>query len=79
MLPRLGDLKGVEIEVISKPRAEYQGERYRISGLPPAPAVMLDDEIVAQGRPIAEEQLRGLIAVKQGVKPRTVQKAEAFK
>ena len=65
--PRLGDLKGVEIELISKSRTEYQGERYRLSGLPPAPAVMLDDEVVAQGRPIAEEQLRELIAARQKV------------
>lgn len=67
MLPRLGGLDGVEIEVISKPRAEYQGELYRRSGFPPAPAVMLDDEVVVQGGPITEERLCDLIAARQGV------------
>lgn len=65
MLPRLGDLKEVEIEAVSKPRAEYQTERYRLSGLPPAPAVMLDEEVVAQGGPVTEERLRELIAAKR--------------
>lgn len=65
MLPRLGDLKEVEIEVVSKPRTEYQTERYRLSGLPPAPAVMLDEEVVAQGGPVTEESLRELIVARR--------------
>lgn len=67
MLPRLGCLNGVEIEVVSKPRAEYQDEQYQQSGLPPAPAVMLDGEVVVQGVPINEERLRDLIANRQSV------------
>lgn len=50
--------------MVSKPRAEYQTERYRLSGLPPAPAVMLGEEVVAQGGPVTEERLRELIAAK---------------
>lgn len=65
MLPRLGGMSGVEVEAVSKPREEFQGEVYRQSGLPPAPAVMIDDEVVVQGGPITEERLRELIAVRQ--------------
>lgn len=65
MLPRLGDMDGLEIEVVSKPREEFQSEHYRQGGLPLAPAVMIDDEVVVQGGPIAEERLRELIAVRQ--------------
>lgn len=65
MLPRLGDLNEVEVEVVSKTRAEYKDEQYRRSGLPLAPAVMLDDEMVSQGGPIDEVGLRDLIATRQ--------------
>lgn len=67
MLPRLGGLNGVEVEVVSKTRAEYQNEQYQRSGLPPAPAVMINDEVVVQGGPIDEERLRDLIANRQSV------------
>jgi len=67
MLPRLGDLNEVDVESVSKTRAEYQDEEYRRSGLPLAPAVMLDDEVVAQGGPIDEMRLRDLIAKRQSV------------
>jgi len=67
MWSRLDDLKGVEIEVVSKPRAEYQSERHRLSGLPSAPTVMIDEEVVVQGKLIGEERLRKLIAIQQSV------------
>jgi hypothetical protein len=67
MVSRLGDLKGVEIEVVSKPRAEYQCEHHRLSGLPSAPAVMINEEVVVQGKKIGEQRLRELIAIQQSV------------
>ncbi len=41
MLPRLGEKYDLEVEVISKPRAEYQTAEYLKLGLPPAAAAMV--------------------------------------
>jgi len=65
MLSGLDSMDGVEIEVISKTRGEFKSEAYRQNGLPPAPALMLDDEVVVQGGPITEEKLRELVAARQ--------------
>jgi len=43
----------VEIETISKPRQEYRTEEYARLGLPPAPAIMVGDELVVQGYDVA--------------------------
>ena len=49
MMPRLGAKYPVEIEVTSKPKAEYHTDEYFELGLPVAPAVMVADEIVVEG------------------------------
>ena len=56
MLPRLGEKYDIEVETISKPRAEYQTDEYLKLGLPPAPAAMVDDEVVVQGPTNISEQ-----------------------
>ena len=63
MIPRLGKKYGIEIEVISKPRAEYQSGEYITSGLPKAPAIMLGDRVIVAGRDISEHELE--IAINQ--------------
>lgn len=60
-MPRLGGQYGFEVEIISKPRAEYQGEEYLKFGLPPAPAVMVGDVVVLQGPDITKEKLEAAI------------------
>ncbi len=62
MLPRLGGIEGVKIEITSLPREEYRTENYRRSELPAAPAMMIDDEVVTQGADFEEDQLKALIA-----------------
>jgi hypothetical protein len=57
MLPGLGDKYNLEIEIISKTRDAYRSEEYLATGLPAAPALMLADEILVQGRPISEDSL----------------------
>jgi len=52
MLPRLGDKYEVEIEVTSKPRAEYSTDEYFVLDLPMAPAVMVGDEIITEGKDV---------------------------
>lgn len=61
MMPRLGTKYGIEIEVTSKPRAEYQTDEYFELELPTAPAVMVADEILAEGSDVLEEKLEACI------------------
>jgi hypothetical protein len=49
MMPRLGNRFPIEIEVTSKPVADYQTDAYFELDLPAAPAVMVGDEIVVEG------------------------------
>lgn len=62
MMPRLGDkYTDIEIEVISKPIAEYQTDEYFELDLPVAPAVMVGDEIVVEGSNVAQEKVESVI------------------
>ena len=48
-MPSLGTKYPIDIEVISKPKAEYMTDAYFELDLPVAPAVMVADEIVVEG------------------------------
>ena len=62
MLPRLGEkYKDIEIEVMSKPVAEYQNDEYFELELPVAPAVMVADEIVVEGANISQDKVEKVI------------------
>ncbi|MBI4774049.1 MAG: hypothetical protein HY788_07705 [Deltaproteobacteria bacterium] len=61
MMPRLGEKYDVEIESISKPRAEYMTDEYFELDLPAAPAVMVGDEIVVEGADVSEYELEATI------------------
>jgi hypothetical protein len=67
MMPRLGEKYDIEIETISKPRAEYTTSEYLESGWPKAPAIMVGDEIVVQGADISKENLESLICKHLGL------------
>jgi len=60
-MPRLGSKYEIEIEVISKPRAEYNTDEYFALDLPAAPAVMVGDEILAEGKDIDDHTLEAAI------------------
>ncbi len=60
-MPRLGSTYKIEIEVISKPKAEYQTEEYFELNLPTAPAVMVGDEIVVEGADVSDDKLEAVI------------------
>lgn len=60
-MPRLGEKYEMEVEEISQSREEYQSEAYKASGLPPAPAVMVEEEVAAQGPEISEEKLEAVL------------------
>ena len=61
MMPGLGSRYDIDIEVTSKPKANYQSEEYSKSGLPKAPAIMIDGEIIVAGKDIGEEELETII------------------
>jgi len=68
-MPRLGEKYEMETETFSRSREEYQSEAYRAAGLPPAPAVMVEDEVAAQGPEITAEKLEAAIRRHLGLPP----------
>jgi hypothetical protein len=69
MMPSLGRKYSVEIETISKPKAEYLTDEYFALDLPAAPAVMVGEEIVVEGSDVAEEDLEAVICRHLGLPP----------
>lgn len=61
MMPRLGATYSVDIDVTSKPKAEYQTDDYFDLDLPVAPAVMVGDEVVVEGADIDEHAVEACI------------------
>ena len=61
MVPRLGQKYAFEVEVISKPIADYQTDEYFELDLPAAPAIMVGEEIVVEGGDVAEDKLEAVI------------------
>jgi hypothetical protein len=67
MMPRLGVKYRVEIEIVSKPKAEYQTDAYFELDLPVAPAVMVGDEIVVEGADVSEQEVEACICRNLGL------------
>ena len=57
MLPRMEEKYALKIETVSKTRDAYRTAEYQATGLPIAPAVLLNDELLVQGAPISEKEL----------------------
>jgi hypothetical protein len=74
MMPRLGQKYEIELETVSKPKAEYQTDEYFELDLPVAPAVMVGEEIVVEGTDVAEEKLEAVICQHLGLPPPEQQK-----
>jgi len=73
-MPRLGQKYKLEIETISKPKAEYQTDEYFELDLPVAPAVMVDEEIVVEGSDVSEDKLETVICKHLGLPPPEAEK-----
>jgi hypothetical protein len=69
-MPRLGQKYAIEIETIAKSREAYQAEAYVASGLPAAPAVLVENEIAAQGPSILDGGVEAVIRRHLGLPPR---------
>jgi uncharacterized OsmC-like protein len=74
MMPRLGQKYDIEVEVTSKPIAEYNTDEYFELELPVAPAIMVDNEIVVEGSDVSEEKLENAIRAKLGLEPIVAEK-----
>ncbi len=68
-MPRLGEKYEMDVETIAKSREAYQSQAYKASGWPAAPAVMVGDEIAAQGPEISEEKIEAIIRRHLGLAP----------
>lgn len=67
-MPRLGNkYQDIEIEVTSKPIAEYQNDDYFALDLPVAPAVMVGDEIVVEGTNVGQDKVEQVICRHLGI------------
>ena len=78
MMPRLGAKYDIEIETISKPRADYNTDEYSELGLPVAPAVMVDEEVVAEGSDVSDDDLESVICNQLGLPPPEPKKKGIF-
>lgn len=67
MMPRLGKKYDIAIEVICKPRKEYQSDAYFELDLPVAPAVMVNEEIVVEGAYVSEQEIETCIRRHMGL------------
>jgi hypothetical protein len=67
MMPRLGKKYEIEIEVTSKPIAQYQTDEYFELDLPVAPAVMVGDEIVVEGANVDADKVEAAIRRHLGI------------
>ncbi len=69
MSSRLGAEYPIEIETMSKPRAEYQTDEYMELDLPRAPAIMVGDEVLVEGSDVTEEKVVAEIRKQLGMPP----------
>jgi hypothetical protein len=67
MMPRLGTRYPVEIDITSKPKAEYLTDEYFELDLPAAPAVMVGDEIVVEGADVSDHEVEVRICRQLGL------------
>jgi hypothetical protein len=75
MMPRLGEkYQDIEIEVTSKPNAEYQTDEYFELDLPTAPAVMVAEEIVVEGSNVSQDKVEAVICRHLGLPEPELQK-----
>ena len=61
MLSGVREKFNLEIEIISKSRDAYRAAPYQATGLPVAPAIMLENEVVVRGAQICVESLEAAI------------------
>lgn len=79
MIPVLGQKYDIEIEVTSKPKAEYHTDEYFELDLPVAPAIMVGDEIVVEGSDIDQFEVESAICRQLNLPPPQPEEKGFFK
>jgi hypothetical protein len=67
MMPRLGEKYDIEMEITSKPKPEYLTEEYFALDLPVAPAIMVGEEIVTEGKDVDDHTVEIAICRQLGL------------
>lgn len=67
MAPRLGAEYPIEIEITSKANAEYRTDEWADTDLPCAPAIMVGDEVVAEGSDVTDDKVANEIRKQLGM------------
>ena len=66
-MPRLGNEYEIEIEVTSKPKSDYLTDEYFALDLPVAPAIMVGEEIVTEGKDVDDHTVETAICRQLGL------------
>jgi hypothetical protein len=69
MASRLGAEYPIDIEATSKPHSEYRTDEWTDTELPCAPAIMIGEEVVAEGSDVTEEKVVAEIRKQLGMPP----------
>ena len=67
MMPQLAEKYDIEIEVTSKPKPDYLTDEYFALDLPVAPAVMVGDEIITEGKDVEDYKIETAICRNLGL------------
>jgi hypothetical protein len=67
MMPRLGNEYEIEIEITSKPKPEYLTDEYFALDLPVAPAIMVGEEIITEGKDVDDHTVETAICRQLGL------------
>jgi hypothetical protein len=69
MASRFGAQHPIDIEITSKPSDEYLTDEWADTDLPCAPAIMIGEEVVAEGSDVTEEKVVAEIRKQLGMSP----------
>jgi hypothetical protein len=77
MMPRLGERYDIEIEITSRPKTEYLTDEYFALDLPVAPAIMVGEEVITEGKDIDDYSVESAICKQLGL-PEPVQEKKTI-
>ena len=67
MMPKFDEKYDIEIEVTSKPKPEYMTDEYFTLDLPVAPAIMVGEEIITEGKDVEDDKVEAAICRQLGL------------
>ena len=76
-MSRLGNEYEIEIGVTSKPKSDYLTDEYFALDLPVAPAIMVGEEIITEGKDVDDHEVEASICRQLGL-PEPAKKKKGF-